>query len=85
MQVTNIQEAKAHLSKLIERVEAGEQIVIGKAGKPVAMLVPYVKRSNPLAVLGVWRGKGKIHDDFDELPEEIAASFRGDLPLEPPE
>lgn len=47
MTVTNISEAKAQLSALIERVLAGEEIVIGKAGKPVAKLVPFERPSRP--------------------------------------
>ena len=68
MQITTIHETKTHLSKLIARVMAGEEIVIGKAGKPVAKLVPYDQHHEPRRG-GQWRGKVKIAADFDELPE----------------
>jgi prevent-host-death family protein len=47
MQITNISEAKANLSKLVERVMRGEEVVIGKSGKPVAKLVPYSLDTSP--------------------------------------
>ena len=74
MQIMNIHEAKTHFSKLINRVITGEEIIIGKAGKPVAKLIPYVRYDEPRRG-GQWRGKVKIADDFDELPEDIAAAF----------
>lgn len=77
MIVINIHEAKTHLSRLVARVAGGEEIVIGKAGKPVAKLVPYRQNTGPRSP-GGWEGKVWIADDFDELPEEIAAAFRGE-------
>ena len=74
MQVTNISEAKAQLSALIERVLGGEDVIIGKAGKPVARLVRYSdvgKSRKP----GALKGKIRIADDFDELPADIARAF----------
>ncbi len=79
MKCTNIHEAKTHLSRLVERAAAGEEIVIAKAGKPMAKLVPYVKATSPRQP-GCWRGKVMIHDDFDVLPEDVAAAFRGERP-----
>lgn len=76
MQV-NVHQAKTHLSQLLARVEWGEEITIGRAGKPVAKLVPYRQaagRRRP----GAWRGRVRIAADFDELSPEIAAAFRGD-------
>jgi prevent-host-death family protein len=79
MQV-NVHEAKTHLSRLLERVEAGEEVVIARAGKPVARLVP-VEQSRKRRVPGSWKGLIVIHDDFDApLPEDIAAAFRGERP-----
>ena len=74
-------EAKTHLSRLVERAADGEEIVIARAGRPVARLVAYgappVRR-----VPGAWRGKIVIHDDFDDpLDEEFEAAFRGESPL----
>jgi prevent-host-death family protein len=74
MQIANITEAKAQLSALIEKVLAGEEIIIGKAGKPVARLVKfenYRKARQP----GALKGKIKISDDFDELPDDLAQAF----------
>ena len=68
MHITNISEAKAQLSSLIEKVLAGEEVLIGKAGKPVAKLVRY-ERSNKKRIPGVLKGKIKIADDFDILPK----------------
>ena len=76
MQITNIHEAKTHFSKLINRVITGEEIIIGKAGKPVAKVIPYVRSDEPRRG-GQWHGKVNIADDFDELPEDIAAAFWG--------
>jgi prevent-host-death family protein len=72
----NVHEAKTHLSRLLERVEAGEEVVIARAGRPVARLVPYVRRTEPRA-LGIWRGRVKIGPEFDEADEEIARLFNG--------
>ena len=74
MHVTNISEAKAQLSALIEKVLAGQEVIIGKAGKPVAKLVRY-ERSEETRRPGALRGKIKIARDFDELPEDVAKAF----------
>lgn len=70
----NIHEAKTHLSRLIARVEAGEEIVISRAGKPVAKLLP-ITAPTTLRTPGALRGHIVIHDDFDELPDDIAEAF----------
>jgi prevent-host-death family protein len=74
MHITNISEAKAQLSALIERVLRGEEVVIGKAGKPVARLVKYERRAIERRP-GAMAGKIIIADDFDELPDDIAEAF----------
>jgi len=74
MQITNISEAKAHLSALIEKVIAGEEVIIGKAGKPVARLIRY-ERNKQARKPGALQGKITIADDFDALPEDIATAF----------
>lgn len=79
MQITNIHQAKTQLSKLIERVLLGEEIVIARAGKPVAKLVPYQPDRQPRRG-GQWHGKVKIAADFDQLPDELTAAFRGERP-----
>lgn len=73
----NIYDAKTHLSRLLQDAAGGEEIVIAKAGKPVAKLVPY----RPAACVrkpGVWRGRVRMSADFDVLPEDLEAAFRGD-------
>ena len=77
MQITNISEAKSSLSSLIAQVEKGHKIIIGKAGKPVAMLVPYRADTTPRQLGGTWSGKVKMADDFDALPPELAEAFYG--------
>jgi prevent-host-death family protein len=68
-------EAKTKLSQLVERAEAGEDIVIQRNGKPVARLVPIAGTSSLEAVRGAWRGRVRIADDFEELPEDIARAL----------
>jgi len=70
----NVYEAKTHLSKLLERVEAGEEIVIARNGRPVARLVP-TQRDRPPRVPGSLRGKIWISPDFDEPDEELIDLF----------
>ncbi|MCC6695763.1 MAG: type II toxin-antitoxin system Phd/YefM family antitoxin [Candidatus Hydrogenedentes bacterium] len=79
MRSTNIHEAKTHLSRLVDLAAAGEEIIIAKAGKPLAKLVPYHADSGTRQP-GFWRGKVEILEGFDALPEDIAAAFRGELP-----
>lgn len=75
----NIHEAKTHLSRLVERAESGEEIVIARGGKPVAKLVPYAADLSP-RVPGSMRGLIHVHDDFDApLPPELLAAFHGDV------
>lgn len=69
----NIHAAKTHLSRLIERVEAGEEITIGRAGQPVARLVPV--RQRVARRPGLWKGRVVIHPDFDAPLTEIDEAF----------
>lgn len=68
-------EAKTKLSQLVERAQAGEDIVIARNGKPVARLVPIAPTNSFAALRGKYRGQIVIHDDFDELPDDIAEAF----------
>ena len=77
METVNVHNAKTQLSRLLERVEAGEEIVIARAGRPVARLVPLVE-SGTARTPGGWEGQVWIAPDFDELPPEVAAAFHGD-------
>jgi prevent-host-death family protein len=71
----NVHEAKTHLSKLLERVALGEEVIIAKAGKPVAKLVPVNTRPKR-RLLGSAKGEFVVPDDFnDPLPKEIEDLF----------
>jgi prevent-host-death family protein len=71
----NVHEAKTHLSKLLAEVGRGEEIVIARAGKPVARLVPLEPRRAPRQP-GSAKGQIWIADDFDApLPDEILDAF----------
>ncbi len=76
--MVNIHEAKTNFSRLVERAEHGEEILIGRAGKPVARLVPYHESVMPRSP-GGWEGRVRIAADFDVLPPELDAAFRGEL------
>lgn len=73
--IYNLYDAKTSLSQLVDRAAAGEEIVIAKAGRPLARLVPLDSRGVPRRP-GAWKGQVWIADDFDApLPPEIAAAF----------
>jgi prevent-host-death family protein len=70
----NIHEAKTHLSKLLERVALGEEVIIAKAGKPVARLVAVKERTTPRP-LGTGKGDFVVPDDFDDPMPEFEKDF----------
>ena len=75
--IINIHEAKTHLSRIVDEVAAGAEVIIAKAGKPLAKLtppsVPVTKKK-----LGLLKGKVKVPDDFNApLPEDVLAAFEG--------
>lgn len=74
--IVNIHDAKTHLSRLVERAAAGEEIIIGRAGRPIARLVPFVRTSEP-RIAGRWAGRVTISPDFDETPAWLADGFEG--------
>jgi prevent-host-death family protein len=75
MSIINIHAAKTQLSKLLDAVAAGEEVIIAKAGKPVARLVPTQGVKQPRR-LGTLAGKLHVPDDFDDpLPGDIIAQF----------
>ncbi len=83
MNPINIHEAKTQLSKLIEAVEAGEEVIIARAGKPVARLVPYIA-PKPVRRPGLLKGKIRISDDFDDpLPQDLLDAFEGKSDADP--
>lgn len=70
MSVFNIHEAKTHFSKLLQRVMSGEEVVIAKAGKPIARLVPVNANDTSPRVPGIDKGKVVIKPNFDDpIPE----------------
>lgn len=76
MRTVNIHAAKTHLSRLIEDVSAGEEIIIAKAGHPVAKLVPLQAAGQPERKLGRLAGKIALPPNFDDpLPEDFLAHF----------
>ena len=79
MRIVNIHEAKTQLSRLLEQAVAGEEILIARAGKPIARLVPFEGSVQPRRP-GRWQGQVTIAADFDQLPDDMAAAFRGELP-----
>ncbi|HLX24182.1 MAG TPA: type II toxin-antitoxin system Phd/YefM family antitoxin [Usitatibacter sp.] len=77
MKPVNIHEAKTHLSRLVERVQAGEEIVIANAGRPVARLVPIEDARKPVRIGGL-KARIAVPDDFNTIFErEIEAMFGG--------
>lgn len=83
MPTINIHEAKTHLSRFVEQAASGEEIIIAKAGKPMARLVPL--RSIPShRSLGLFKGQLNVPDDFDApLSDEVIELFENN-PIEPP-
>jgi len=75
MSQVGMHEAKTKLSQLVERAQAGEEIVIARNGKPVARLVPVAPANSFASIRGIWKGQVHIADDFDELPDDIADAF----------
>ena len=77
MSMVNIHEAKTHLSKLVEQVEQGESVIIARAGKPVARLVP-LEQQVPRSRSGFLSGTFTTPEDFDSMAsDEITALFEG--------
>jgi prevent-host-death family protein len=77
----NVHDAKTNLSVLLARVECGDEVVIARAGKPIARLVPIkrTRKKRPDRRPGQLKGKIWIGPDFDDpLPEDILAAFRGE-------
>ncbi len=78
MRTVNIHEAKTHLSRLLEVVAAGEEIVIAKAGRPIARLVPLDKPEPKTSRRLGFMPDIKVPDDFDEMfADEIVEMFEG--------
>jgi prevent-host-death family protein len=77
MDTVNLYEAKTNLSQLVERAARGEEIVIAKAGRPLARLVPLARRTAPRP-LGLLAGEVEVGADFDDpLPDGMRRAFKG--------
>ena len=75
MATINIHEAKTHLSRIVEEVAGGKEVLIAKSGKPMAQLVPLESRRAPIR-FGVLKGKLKVAKDFDaQLPAKVLRDF----------
>lgn len=82
MPTVNVREAKTQLSKLLDAVAEGEEVIISKAGKPAAKLVP-VESLPPTRKPGSLKGRIHMSDDFDApLPGDIQAAFEGQAGVE---
>jgi prevent-host-death family protein len=80
METINIHQAKTNLSRLLSRVENGEEIIISNRGVPIAKLVPFRTNSDRRSSLGQDRGRFVVPDDFNApLPKEILAAFEVDF------
>ncbi len=74
MVVRNISQAKAELSALLEEVLKGNEVILAKAGKPIARIIPYVGAAQPRKP-GSMAGEIWISPDFDSLPDDMAEAF----------
>jgi prevent-host-death family protein len=73
----NVQEAKAQLYKLVQKVDSGREVIIAKAGKPMAR-ISRIEKSRSKICFGVLKGMLKVFDDFDTpLPDHIVSEFEG--------
>lgn len=82
MMIVSVHEAKTHLSRLRREIAAGEDVIITRAGRPVARLVP-IEETRP--VFGVDEGRFAVPDDFDDpLDEELLRGFEGRRPAAAP-
>jgi len=74
--LVNMHEAKTHLSRLVDDVSKGNEVILGKAGRPVARLVPYVADQVPRRP-GRWAGRVRMSADFDTTPDWFLDAFEG--------
>lgn len=78
MKMTNIAELRTHLSELLEEVEGGETLTICRRNRPIAEIRPLPKPSRKLRPFGLYKGKFRVPDDFnDPLPDEVLDLFEG--------
>ena len=79
MQTVNIHEAKTHLSRFVDQAAAGEEILIARAGKPIARLVPLETDSDKPRILGLGKGRFSLPENFSQLHQDtIQNMFEAD-------
>jgi prevent-host-death family protein len=85
MTIVTVHQAKAELSKLIARAEAGEEIIIARRNKPVARLMPIASAPSRKRAPGAWKGRFAFPDSvfFDPLPEEELQAWEGAYSFDP--
>ena len=76
MKIVNIHEAKTQLSKYLQEVAEGHEVVIGRYGEPIARLVPYVA-DKPTYKLGLLKGRLTVRHDFDAVDDDVQDAFEG--------
>jgi prevent-host-death family protein len=78
MKSVNIHDAKTHFSRLVDAAMQGEEVIIAKAGRPAARLVPFTARLGREIRFGLMKGEIAVRDDFDApLPDAVLADFEG--------
>jgi prevent-host-death family protein len=83
MSVVTIHKAKTELSKLLKRVEAGEEVVIARGNKPIARIVPVESQTKPRG-FGAWKGKFEFPESFfDPLPNDELDAWEGKYGFDP--
>jgi prevent-host-death family protein len=75
MTQVGMHDAKTHLSQLVERALEGEEIVLTRRGEPAVRLVPERGGAGFASLAGAWRGRVRMADDFDELPDDLAEAL----------
>ena len=79
MNTLNVHEAKTHFSRVLTRVESGEEVVIARGGKPIARVVPYNPETHRKRKLGFLRGQIDVPDDFDSMFQNEIEDMFGEL------
>lgn len=74
----NVYEAKTNLSRLLDQVERGDEVIVARAGRPIARLAPLRAAPRPIT-LGVLSGRVALPDDFDVADQDIADLFEGSV------
>ncbi|UVO54881.1 type II toxin-antitoxin system Phd/YefM family antitoxin [Sphingomonas sp. SUN039] len=81
MTALNVHEAKTHFSRVLTRVESGEEVVIARGGKPIARVVPYDPEARSKRKLGFLRGQIDVPEDFDTMFQKEIEGMLGELTI----